>query len=58
MNEKCNPELLEERKFERGELPLKECRECLFNVLCNDYIIYEESNQQEEVIESKKSCET
>ena len=42
MDEKCNPELLEERKFERGELPLESCKECLFNVLCADYLIYEE----------------
>lgn len=44
MHPDCNPELLEERKWERGDLPLSSCRECLFNVLCTDYIIYEESN--------------
>lgn len=42
MNEKCNPELLEVRKWERWELPLESCKECLFNVLCADYLIYEE----------------
>ena len=54
----CNPELLEERKWERGKLPLDECKCCLFNTLCLDYSIYEESNSEEEVIESKKDCET
>ena len=44
MDKTCNPEQLYERKFERGELPIKSCVECLFNVLCNDYIIHEESN--------------
>ena len=53
MHPDCNPELLEERKWERDKLPLKECAECLFNVLCTDYIIYE---SEKENIESKKDC--
>ena len=44
MDKTCNPDKLYERKHPRESMPLKECRECLFNVLCNDYIIYEESN--------------
>ena len=44
MHPDCNPEQLEERKWEGGELPIQSCVECLFNVLCTDYIIYEESN--------------
>jgi len=44
MDNNCNIDDLEIRKYPRGELPLDSCRECLFNVLCNDYIIYEESN--------------
>ena len=56
MDKNCNPELLEERKWERGKLPLKECAECLFNVLCNDYIIHEESNSDEEHREALRDC--
>ena len=44
MDKTCNPDKLYERKHPRESMPLKECAECLFNVLCNDYIIYEESN--------------
>lgn len=44
MDKTCNPEQLYERKHPRDSMPLKECAECLFNVLCNDFIIYEESN--------------
>lgn len=43
MDKLCNPDNLYERKFDRDKLPLSECAECLFNVLCNDYIIHEES---------------
>lgn len=53
MHPNCNPELLEERKWERDALPLSECVSCLFNVLCTDYIIYE---SEKENIESKKDC--
>ena len=50
MHPDCNPELLEERKWERDKLPIQSCAECLFNVLCTDYIIHEseEKNQKEE----------
>ena len=48
MDEKCCIDALEERKFPRGQLPLDSCRECLFNILCVDYTIYEESNEDQE----------
>ena len=51
MDKTCNPEKLYERKHPRESMPLKECAECLFNVLCNDYTIYE---SEKENIESKK----
>ena len=44
MDKTCDLEQLYERKFPKNELPLKKCRECLFNVLCLDYSTYEESN--------------
>ena len=56
MHERCNPENIEERKFSRKELPIKECRECLFNAICLDYSIYEESNAEKENADSKKDC--
>lgn len=53
MDKTCNPDKLYERKHPRESMPLKECAECLFNVLCNDYTIYE---SEKENIESKKDC--
>ena len=47
MDKTCNPDKLYERKHPRNSLPLSECKQCLFNILCNDYIIYEESQSQE-----------
>ena len=44
MDKNCDLDKLYERKHPRESMPLKECAECLFNVLCNDYIIHEESN--------------
>jgi len=44
MDKLCNPDNLYERKFDRDKLPIQECRECLFNILCNDYIIYGEQS--------------
>ena len=56
MHKECNPENIEKRKFSRKDLPLEECRECLFNAICLDYSIYEESNAEKENSESKKDC--
>ena len=54
MDKTCNPDKLYERKFDRSQIPLDSCKECLFNVLCNDYIIHE---SEKESIESRKDCE-
>ena len=48
MEKTCNLDKLYERKHPRGWLPIEKCKECLFNVLCNDYIIYEESHCPED----------
>lgn len=41
MDNNCNVDDLEIRKYPEGDLPLDSCRECLFNVLCLDYSTYE-----------------
>ena len=43
MDTTCDLDKLYERKHPRDCLPIEECKQCLFNILCNDYIIHEES---------------
>ena len=43
MEKTCDLDKLYERKHPRDCLPIEECKQCLFNILCNDYIIHEES---------------
>lgn len=55
MDKTCNPDKLYERKHPRESMPLKECAECLFNVICLDYSTYDPDEDYEE---SKKDCQT
>ena len=56
MDKTCDITKLEERQHPRDWLPLFECKQCIFSVLCNDYLIHEESNSDEEHIEAMKDC--
>lgn len=53
MDKTCDLDKLYERKHPRESMPLKECAECLFSVLCNDYLIHEEENDH---IEALRDC--
>lgn len=54
MDERCDPEKLYERKFPNRDLPLEECKQCLFNIICLDYSTYDEDEEHKQAL---KDCE-
>lgn len=55
MNEKCKLEDLNEKKFSKRDIPIKDCRECLFNVICLDYTTYDEKEYENDMIDAFES---